>query len=71
MVDYSKTGIIGYCLDPYDVLGYANSIKILADNAVLRKKISIHNVEAAKVYDISLICKQMEIIINDVLALRR
>lgn len=70
MVDYSKTGITGYCLDPYDVLGYANAIKILADNAVLRKKISIHNVEAAKVYDISLICKQMEIIINDVLALR-
>jgi len=68
MIDYSKTGETGFCLDPIDVDGFASAIKFLIENKDERNRIGIHNVEASKKYDIQNSCRQVEEIINQLLS---
>ena len=68
MIDYSKNGKTGYCLDPYDINGFINAIDTLYKNHELRQEMGFHNIEVSKAYDITNTCKQMQAIIREVLS---
>lgn len=57
--DYTEHGKTGYCLQPFDVNGFANAMNELAESFELRKKIGKHNQEVVKKFDIENVNKAM------------
>lgn len=53
--DYTKDGVTGFCLHPFDVDGFAEAIDKLAGDASLREKIGKHNLEVVKSFDVEIV----------------
>ena len=58
--DYTEDGETGFCLEPFDVDGFAEAMDKLAGDAKLRQKMGKHNLEAVKGFDIEIVSKIME-----------
>lgn len=57
--DYTKDGVTGYCLEPFDVNGFAEAMDKLAGDEALREKIGKHNIEVVKAFDFEIVDKIM------------
>ena len=57
--DYTENEKTGYCVNPYDINGFSEAIKHLADNIEQRKKIGYYNQEVVKKFDLENVNKIM------------
>ncbi len=59
ILDYSKDGITGFVCDPEDVEGFADAMRTLAEDSVLRKTMGLHNARAAEEFALETVMMQM------------
>lgn len=64
--DYTKDGETGYCLEPFDVNGFARAMDKLAADEKLRKKIGNHNLMVVRNFDIKIVNDIMRKIYIDI-----
>lgn len=65
--DYSIDGVTGYCLEPNDVDGFADAIRVLADDPDLRKNIGNHNTSSVDKWSIENSVHQVKQILDGLL----
>ncbi len=69
ILDYSVDGITGFTCHPEDDAAFADAMRTLAEDSVLRKTMGRHNAGAAAAYDIAPVLTQMREIYGDMLDL--
>ena len=69
ILDYSVNGITGFTCHPEDDAAFADAMRTLAEDSVLRRTMGRHNAGAAEAYDIAPVLAQMREIYGDLLDL--
>ena len=60
ILDYSKDGITGYTCDPDDADAFADAMRTLAEDRVLRETMGLHNTRAAEEFALGTVLSQMQ-----------
>ncbi len=68
ILDYSKDGITGFTCDPDDVSAFADAMRTLAEDSVLRKTMGQHNARAAEEFALDTVMTQMKDIYENALS---
>lgn len=67
ILDYSKDGITGFTCRPDDADAFADAMRTLAEDSVLRKTMGLHNARAAEEFALDTVLLQMREIYRTVL----
>lgn len=67
ILDYSKDGITGFACHPEDADAFADAMRTLAEDSVLRKTMGLHNTRAAEEFALETVLRQMQEIYQQVL----
>lgn len=59
ILDYSKDGITGFACHPKDDAAFADAMRTLAEDSVLRKTMGLHNARAAEEFALDTVLSQM------------
>lgn len=60
ILDYSKDDITGYTCDPEDAVAFADAMRTLAEDRVLRETMGRHNARAAEEFALGTVLSQMK-----------
>ena len=63
-VDFMENGVTGYCCNPDDVEGFAESIRTLRQNDKLRQAMGLYNQKAVKPYCLESVKREVLLLIN-------